>query len=72
MSTATQTPLMTGDEFLRLYGDQSEVELVDGQIRRLPTPGLLHGEVCFNAANPRRGHTLMMKNVVGLHNRVFA
>ncbi len=49
MTTATQTG-MTTDEFLRLHGDESGIELVDGQIRRLPMPGCDHGQVCFRAA----------------------
>lgn len=48
MSTAIQTD-MTTDEFLRLHGDESGIELVDGQIRRIPMPGCDHGEVCANA-----------------------
>ena len=47
MTTATQTAI-TADEFLRLHGDESGVELVDGQIVRLPMPGAEHGEVCVN------------------------
>jgi Uma2 family endonuclease len=45
MSTATR---MTADEFLKQHGDESGVELVDGQVVRLPMPGLQHGEVCLN------------------------
>ncbi len=48
MSTTTQQ-LMTVDEFLNTYGDQSGVELVNGLLVRLPMPGLQHGEVCLNA-----------------------
>lgn len=44
---ATET--MTGEEFLRLYGDQSGVELVNGQVVRLPVPGFEHAEICGNA-----------------------
>lgn len=43
MSTATLPPPigpMTADEFLRLHGDESGIELIDGQIVRLPMPGL--------------------------------
>lgn len=53
MSTATLPPPigpMTADEFLRLHGDESGIELIDGQIVRLPMPGLEHGEVCANVA----------------------
>jgi Uma2 family endonuclease len=49
MSTTVQTD-MTTDEFLRLHGDESGIELVDGQIRRIPMPGFDHGQVCFKAA----------------------
>ncbi len=53
MSTATATApapaRLTGDEFLRQYGDQSGVELDQGLLLRTPLPGLLHGEVCANA-----------------------
>jgi Uma2 family endonuclease len=49
MSMATQTA-MTTDEFVRLHGDESGVELLDGQIRRLPMPGCDHGQVCFKVA----------------------
>lgn len=46
---AVATPaLVSGDEFLRLHGDESGVELVDGVITRLPMPGSEHGEVCVN------------------------
>jgi Uma2 family endonuclease len=52
MSTTAAPPIhMTGDEFLRQYGDQSGFELVEGQLVRLPMPGLLHGEVCVNAGS---------------------
>ena len=56
--TPTQTPVplapadpphMTAEEFVRLHGDESGVELVDGRIVRLPMPGSEHGEVCGNA-----------------------
>ncbi len=49
MSTATQTR-MTADEFIRAHGDESGVELANGEIRRIPMPGSEHGEVCFRAA----------------------
>jgi Uma2 family endonuclease len=47
--TPTAQTGMTTDEFLRLHGDQSGVELWDGQLRRVPMPGCDHGEVCVNA-----------------------
>lgn len=51
MPSASVPPpaLMTADEFLRLHVHDSGVELVDGQLVRLPMPGLEHGEVCGNA-----------------------
>lgn len=49
-TTATATPLVTADEFLRVHGDASGVELVNGKIVRLPMPGAMHGEVCVTAA----------------------
>lgn len=55
MSTATQTG-MTADEFIRLHGDESGIELVDGQPRRVPMPGCDHGEVCANATSVIRDH----------------
>lgn len=49
MTTATPT-LMTADEFLQQHGHERGVELVDGQLVRLPMPGFEHGEICFNVA----------------------
>lgn len=48
--TTTATALMTADEFLKQHGDESGIELVDGQIVRLPMPGIEHGRVCFKVA----------------------
>jgi Uma2 family endonuclease len=45
----SQTPLMTAEEFVQLHGGDSDVELVDGVVVRLPMPGGEHGEVCGNA-----------------------
>lgn len=42
-------PLMTAEEFIRLHGDESGVELVNGRVVRSPMPGEAHGEVCGNA-----------------------
>ncbi len=42
--------LMTADEFLRRYGDDSGIELIEGHLVRLPMPGFQHGEICFKAA----------------------
>jgi len=49
MSTTATEPLIKGDEFLRLHGDDKRVELVDGQIVRYPMPGMEHGVVCSTA-----------------------
>ena len=49
-TTAPATPpLMTAEEFIRLHGDESGVELVKGRVVRYPMPGAEHGEVCGNA-----------------------
>jgi Uma2 family endonuclease len=42
-------PLMTAEEFVRLHGDESGVELVKGRVVRLPMPGATHGEVRLTA-----------------------
>jgi Uma2 family endonuclease len=44
-----QPPIMTADEFLKLHGDESGVELVKGRVVRYPMPGAEHGEVCGKA-----------------------
>ncbi|MGL6097455.1 MAG: Uma2 family endonuclease [Fimbriiglobus sp.] len=50
MSPTTQAPpLMTADEFLRLHGDETGIELIDGEIVRLPMPGARHGLICGTA-----------------------
>lgn len=41
--------LMTAEEFVKLHGDESGVELVNGRVVRYPMPGVKHGEVCLNA-----------------------
>lgn len=56
MSTATlppaaTSPLVTADEFLKLHGDESGVELIKGVVTRLPMPGALHSEVCLTAGS---------------------
>jgi Uma2 family endonuclease len=40
---------MTAEEFVKLHGDESGVELVKGRVVRYPMPGVEHGEVCGNA-----------------------
>ena len=42
-------PMMTVDQFFKLYGSESNVDLVRGQVVRYPTPGIRHGVVCLNA-----------------------
>ncbi|HEY2911493.1 MAG TPA: Uma2 family endonuclease [Gemmataceae bacterium] len=42
-------PLMTAEEFVRLHGDESRVELVKGRFVRYPMPGAIHGQVCGTA-----------------------
>lgn len=49
MNPTAAAPLLTGDEFLRLHGDDKRVELVDGQLVRHPMPGMEHGVVCSTA-----------------------
>ena len=43
-------PRLTVEEFFKLHGHESNVELVRGQVVRYPMPGAKHGHVCFNAA----------------------
>jgi Uma2 family endonuclease len=46
---ATAAPtLVSAEEFLRLHGDDSGVELVDGQIVRVFDNGAEHGYICGN------------------------
>lgn len=42
-------PTMTVEEFFKLHGHESNVELVRGQIVRYPIPGTRRGVVCLNA-----------------------
>src|SRR5689334_15761934 len=43
-------PTMTAEEFFKLHGSESHIDLVRGQIVRYPMPGIRHGVVCVNAA----------------------
>ena len=63
MSTATlpPAPVVSADDFLRVHGDESGVELIHGVITRLPMPGLQHGEVCGNAYHILREHVKPQK-----------
>ena len=47
---------MTAEEFVKLHGDESNVELVKGRVVRYPMPGAEHGEVCGNAYALIREH----------------
>ncbi len=47
--TSPAVPLLTAEEFLKLHGDESAVELVKGRIVRYPMPGGKHGQICGNA-----------------------
>jgi Uma2 family endonuclease len=47
---------VSGDEFLRLHGDESGIELVNGVIVTLPMGGARHGEVAGNAGYEIRRH----------------
>jgi Uma2 family endonuclease len=50
-TTATATePLLTADEFMKQYGDETWVDLVKGRVVRYPMPGGPHGYVASNAA----------------------
>jgi Uma2 family endonuclease len=42
-------PKMTVEEFFKLHGSESNVDLVRGQVVRYPMPGTRHGHVCANA-----------------------
>lgn len=44
-------PPLTAEEFVRLHGEDSGVELVKGRIRRTPMPGAEHGEICLTAGS---------------------
>ena len=59
--TATIAPPMTFDEFIRQHGDESGVELVDGQLVRLTMPGSEHGEICLTTGSMIREHVKKRK-----------
>ena len=42
-------PKMTVEEFFKLHGNESDVDLVRGQVVRYPMPGAKHGQVCMQA-----------------------
>jgi Uma2 family endonuclease len=42
-------PTMTVEEFFKLHGSESNVDLVRGQVVRYPMAGAKHGSVCINA-----------------------
>lgn len=62
-------PLMTAEEFVKLHGHESGVELVKGRIVRLPMPGGKHGEVCVKASYLLMQYVLAQKcgRVLGNH-----
>jgi Uma2 family endonuclease len=62
---------MTADEFLSKHVDDSGIELVNGQILRLPMPGLEHGEVCFRAALIFGNHIVYQRLGRGFTNDSF-
>jgi len=45
------TTAITEAEFLDCYVHEDGIELIDGEIVRLPMPGTEHGEICGNAYN---------------------
>jgi Uma2 family endonuclease len=49
MSTTTQA-LLTADEFMRLHGGETYVDLVDGKVEHQPMPHRLHGHICYKVA----------------------
>jgi Uma2 family endonuclease len=42
-------PALTVEQFFKLHGGESNVELVRGRVVRSPMPGIRHGVVCLNA-----------------------
>ena len=48
-TTATE-PLLTADEFMRLHGSETRVELFRGRVVRHPMPYGPHGYICNNAS----------------------
>jgi Uma2 family endonuclease len=42
-------PVLTVEEFFKLHGGESNVDLVRGQVVRYPMAGIRHGVVCLNA-----------------------
>src|SRR5262249_25718456 len=49
MNTTTTEPLLTADEFMRLYDSETRVELFRGRVVRYPVPQGPHGFICGNA-----------------------
>ena len=44
-------PKMTVDEFFKLHGSESNVDLVRGVVVRYAMPGVRHGVICLNAGS---------------------
>jgi Uma2 family endonuclease len=65
--TPASEPLLTADEFMRLHGGETCVELFRGRVVRHPMPGGPHGYICNNA-------TLLITPFVRQHKlgRVFS
>ncbi len=43
-------PKLTAEEFFKLHGGESNVDLVRGVVVRYPMPGVEHGRICTNAS----------------------
>ena len=69
MSTIATAPPVTAEEFLKLHGDDSGFELVDGQIVRIPMPGFEHGDICMTVGSILRDFVKanQLGRVVGNH-----
>jgi Uma2 family endonuclease len=48
--TTLTEPLLTADEFMRLHGSETRVELFRGRVVRYPMPHGPHGYICNNAS----------------------
>jgi Uma2 family endonuclease len=48
-------PKLTAEEFFKLHGGESRVELVRGHVVRYPMPGARQGVICVNAGAIVRG-----------------
>lgn len=48
-------PKMTAEEFFKLHGSESNVDLIGGEVVRYPLSGFHHGVVCSNAGSVIHG-----------------